>query len=204
MSRGEKFNAISHLCGVLLTAAGLFVLVVPPLRDGEFTKAIAFTVYGTSLLLTFLASTLYHSVRGQARDLMRRADRIAIYLLIAGTYTPVTLVRLPASWGWPLLTVAWGLALYGSVLEWFDARHERRHTMSLYFVMSFISVFALRPLFVTVGAGGVAYLVAGGVFYTVGALAIRLTLHPRRHEFWHVAVLAGSACHFLMMLHYVR
>jgi hemolysin III len=198
----ERFNIVSHFVGVLLAAAALLVLVVPAVRDGEFTKAIGFTVYGSSLIVMFLVSTLYHSFQGELRDLLRRCDRIAIYVLMAGTYTPLAL-RLPPHWMFPLLIVPWGLALYGSILEWRAARTKEPHSVSLYIVMGWMSVLALRPLIVTFSVAGVAYLVAGGVIYTIGAAIVRMSTHRLKHEIWHVAVLAGAACHFLVMLLYV-
>jgi hemolysin III len=201
--RGERFNAFTHLAGAIATLGGLLVLVVPPLLDGEIKKVLGFAVYGVTLLLAYVASTAYHSARGAARDLYRRYDRMAIYLLIAGTYTPVTLLALPPKWGWPLLIAAWALAGIGSVAELFAGRQKKTLSVALYLFMGWMSLVALRPLVESLAPAAVIWLGAGGVLYTLGAINLRFALSPRSHEVWHVLVLAGSACHFAVMLFYV-
>ena len=202
MRKGDRFNAISHLVGVFLAALGTVVLVVPAVARGDFTRSVGFIVYGASLLLAFATSTLFHSFRGKARDVMRRFDRVAIFLLIAGTYTPIMLVRLPAMWGWPLLAMAWAIAIYGSVRE-LAPSGRKPHSVALYLLMGWMAVLAIKPLIAALTAAGVVYLLAGGVLYTLGGIAVRVALLPRSHEVWHVLALAGSACHFMVMLYYV-
>ena len=200
---GEKFNAITHLVGTALTGVGFLVLVVPPLVEGDFKKAIGLAVYGASLFLTFLVSTLFHSTHGGTRDWFRRLDRTAIYLLIAGTYTPITLLKLPAEWGRPLLSIVWVLALSGSMIELLSARGKKPLSVALYFAMGWMSLLAIKPLLAALTPRGVLVLVAGGVLYTLGGIALRMKLIPRSHEVWHVLSLAGGACHFAVILFYV-
>ena len=202
-SRGERFNALTHLAGAVATVAGLLLLVVPPLIHGEIKKVLGFAVYGLTLFLAYVASTVYHSVRGAARDLYRRYDRMAIYLLIAGTYTPVTLLALPPRWGWPLLIAVWALAGVGSVAEMVAGRQKKTLSVALYLFMGWMSLIALKPLVESLAPAAVIWLGVGGVLYTLGAINLRFRLSPRSHEVWHVLVLAGSACHFAVMLFYV-
>ena len=203
LSRGERFNVLTHLAGAVATLAGLLVLVVPPLLHGEIKKFLGFTVYGLTLFLTYVASTLYHSVRGEARDLYRRYDRIAIYLLIAGTYTPVTVLALPPAWGWPLLIAVWALAGVGSVAELVAGRQKKTLSVALYLFMGWMSLVALKPLVESLTPAAVVWLGIGGVLFTLGAINLQFNLSPRSHEVWHVMVLAGTACHFAVMLFYV-
>jgi hemolysin III len=203
MAGGERFNAVTHLIGALLTAAGMIALVMPPILQGEYLKALWFTVYGTSLLLTYVASILFHSMRGRARETYRRFDRIAIYILIAGTYTPLTLLRLPPRWGVPMLLAVWALAISGAVVEFLLSRKKKPLSVTLYVAMGWISILAVKPLLASITVYGVLWMVAGGVLYSLGALMLRWKLHPRCHEIWHVVVLVASACHFAMMYLYV-
>lgn len=203
VAKGERFNALTHLAGAVLTLGGLAWLVVPPLIHGEIVKVLGFTIYGLSLFLTYLASTVYHSVKGAARDVYRRYDRIAIYLVIAGTYTPVTLLKLPPVLGRPLLATVWALAVVGAVAELLIARQRKTVSVTLYLVMGWMSLIALEPLLQSLTPAAVIWLGIGGVLYTFGAINLRFRLLPRSHEVWHVAVLVASACHFAVMLLYV-
>jgi hemolysin III len=200
--RGERFNVCTHLLGALLTVAGMLVLVAPPVARGETKKALGFAIYGLTLFLAYVASTLYHCTRGETRDLLRRYDRITIYLVIAGTYTPVALLKLPPAWGGLLLVVVWALASAGSVAE-LRLGGRRPPSVALYLLMGWMSVVALGPLVDALSWSGVAWLGVGGVFYTLGAINLRFDLVPRSHEVWHVLVLAGSGCHFAVMLLFV-
>jgi len=203
VAKGERFNALTHLVGAVLTLAGLLWLVVPPLIHGEIKKVLGFTVYGVTLFLAYLASTVYHSVKGEVRDVYRRYDRIAIYLVIAGTYTPVTLLKLSPGWGWPLLATVWALAVVGSAAELAAGHQKKTMSVVLYLVMGWMSLIAFKPLLESLTPAAVIWLGVGGVFYTFGAINLRFKLLPRSHEVWHVLVLAGSACHFAVMLLYV-
>lgn len=203
MEAGEKFNAVTHLGGALLTGLGIPVLVVPPAMAGDFVEAAGFGIYGASLFLSFLVSTLFHATRGTTRDWFRRLDRTAIYLLIAGTYTPITLLKFPAAWGRPLLWVVWVLAISGSVVEFLSAKGKRPLSVALYLLMGWMSLLAIKPLLAALTPAGLTILLAGGVLYTLGGITHRMRLLPRSHEVWHVLSLGGGACHFAVMLFYV-
>jgi hemolysin III len=205
----EPFNGVSHLIGAFLGVAALVVLVY--LARGKPWHLSAFAVYGTTLILLYLASGLYHSLPVSERGIQRLRifDRVGIYLLIAGTYTPLCLVPLRGGWGWSLFGVVWGLALVGSVCEIAWRRAPEWLGVALYVLMGWLIVIAAGPLTRTLSGAGLEWLVAGGLAYSVGTV-IFATERPRlwpgvfsAHELWHLFVLAGSACHFVMMVRFV-
>jgi hemolysin III len=192
------------LAGAILAAVGWLVLVVPAAAQGDLKSFVGLSVYGLTLVLVYLASTLYHAVRGEAQEIFRRYDRIAIYLVIAGTYTPVALLKLPPAWGWPLLVGVWALAVAGTVIELALARQTRTLSVALYLLMGWLALVAAKPLVDSLSIAAVVWLGVGGVIYTLGAINLRFKLLPRSHEVWHVLVLAASACHFAAIFFYVR
>jgi hemolysin III len=205
----EPFNGLSHLAGVLLSLVGLAALTVS--SAGKPWHEAGFLIYGGSLVLLYLASTLFHSLHG-GESRMRKLlifDQVAIYLLIAGTYTPLCLVPLRGVWGWSLLAVVWGLAAVGIALRIAWQRAPVWLPVALYLMMGWLSVVALRPLGAALPGEALRWLFAGGIVYTVGAAIFALQrprLWPGRfssHELWHVFVLGGSACHFVLMLRFV-
>ena len=204
MYPGERFNAITHLVGAALALAGLVVLVVVAARQGDLWKIVCFSLYGATLFMLYGFSTLYHSLRGRAKTIFRRFDHLAIYLLIAGTYTPFMLVTLRGGWGWSLFGVVWGLALVGMALEFLPRRRARVLSVAIYFLMGWLVLVALGPLWRALPLMGLVWLVAGGLFYTVGAVFYGLDEKLRHaHGVWHLFVLAGSASHYFAILYYV-
>jgi len=205
MYHGERLNALSHLTGAVAALAGLVVLVVLAARLGDPWKIVSFSVYGATLALLYLFSTLYHSTRGRAKAILRRLDHHAIYLLIAGTYTPFALVTLRGPWGWTLFGLVWGLALLGIVVDALHRPQTRRIVpIIIYLVMGWLVVIALAPLLRALPPAGLLGLLAGGVLYTVGIVFYALDGRVRHaHGIWHLFVLAGSACHYVTVLVYV-
>ena len=204
MYYGERLNSITHLVGAALALSGLVVLVVVAARQGDPWKIVSFSLYGATLFTLYGASTLYHSLRGRAKAVFRRLDHLAIYLLIAGTYTPFMLVTLRGGWGWSLFGVVWGLALVGMALEFLPRRGTRILSMVIYFLMGWLVLIALGPLWRALPFMGLVWLVAGGLFYTVGAVFYGLDAKLRHaHGIWHLFVLAGSASHYFAILYYV-
>ena len=204
MYHGERFNAISHLFGAGLAAAGLAVLVVVASLKGDPWRIVGVSIYGTMLLVLYVASTLYHSLRGRAKTVFRKFDHIAIYLLIAGTYTPFTLVTLNGVWGWSLFRAIWGLALLGIAHEFWLAKGARVLAVVIYIVMGWLALVAIGPLTARLPAPGLAWLFAGGAFYTVGIVFYALDRKLRHaHGIWHLFVLAGSVSHYIVILRYV-
>lgn len=204
MYRGERFNAISHLVGSVLAAAGVAVLVVVAARQDNPWKVASFAVYGITLFMLYVFSALYHSLRGRAKDIFRTLDHGAIYLLIAGTYTPVTLVALRGPWGWSLFGINWGLAVLGITQEYLLRKRLRTRIFSvvLYVLMGWLALIALPQLAHALPAAGLMWLVVGGMFYTVGIVFYALddTL-PHSHGIWHLFVLAGSISQYAAMFY---
>ena len=204
MYHGERFNSISHLVGAALALAGSVVLIVLAARLGDPWKIVSFSIYGTMLVLLYVFSTLYHSVRGPAKNVLRKFDHCSIYLLIAGTYTPFALVSLRGIWGWWLLGVIWGLALVGIVQEIWLAKGARIVSLIIYVLMGWLAMVAVLPLWKALTPAGFAWLAAGGACYTLG-IVFYATDHKVRHGhgLWHLFVLGGSICHFFTVLLYV-
>jgi len=193
----ELANAITHGIGIVLSLAGLAVLVSLTSLRGDAWSVTATAIFGASLVLLYTASTLYHSFRGERiKRLLRKFDHAAIFLLIAGTYTPFLLVSLRGPWGWSLFGVIWGMAVAGMTMKfWFTGRFKVLSTL-LYLGMGWLVVIALRPIMRTVPADGLWLLVAGGLCYTVGTVFYVWKRLPYHHALWHLFVLGGSTCHF--------
>lgn len=205
----EPVNALTHLLGVPLAAAGMVVLLV--LSEGEPWRTVSFAIYGVSLMLLFTASTLLHALRvgDGAERRLRVFDHAAIFVLIAGSYTPITLVTLQEqapAWGWTLFGLAWGIALLGVLFKvvWLEA--PRWFSTALYLAMGWLAAIAIVPIVRAMPWQGLAWLVAGGVLYSLGAV-VYATKRPDPlpnvfgyHELWHLFVLAGAFSHFMMML----
>lgn len=204
MYHGERFNSFSHLAGLALATAGTVVLIVLAARSGDAWKVVSFSIYGAMLILLYLTSTLYHSVRGRAKDVLRKVDHCAIYLLIAGSYTPFALVTLRGAWGWSLFGIVWGLALAGIAQEIWLARGQRVLSLAIYILMGWLALVAVVPLYTVLRPQGFAWLAAGGTLYTAG-IGFYATDHRLRHGhgIWHLFVLAGSACHYFTILRFV-
>lgn len=204
MHYGEKLNALTHLVGAVLALAGTIVLIDVSTSDGDPWKVVSVSIYGATLVLLYSFSTLYHSLRGRAKDILRALDHQSIYLLIAGSYTPFCLVTLHGPWGWSLLGTVWGLAVLGGLQEL--RRHDGARILSLviYVVMGWVALVAAAPLIDALGAAGFAWVAAGGLCYTLGIVFYLLdTRLIHAHGIWHLFVIAGSTTHYFAILHYV-
>ncbi|WP_186234140.1 PAQR family membrane homeostasis protein TrhA [Burkholderia gladioli] len=202
---GERFNSITHGVGALMSMAGLATLVTMGALKGDPYRVVSAAVYGAALLVLYAVSTLYHSVhQPRLKAILQKCDHSAIYLLIAGSYTPFTLITLRGPWGWTLFGVIWGLALFGIVQELTLGRRTRIISMVLYVLMGWLGVIALRPLVVAMSSQGVAWLLAGGVLYSAG---IYFFINDERirhgHGIWHLFVLGGSLCQFISVAAYI-
>lgn len=205
MYHGERFNAISHLAGAALAIAGLSILMTLAVLQGSVLKALSFGIYGATLVLLYGFSTLYHAVRTpHIKAVLQKLDHHAIYLLIAGTYTPIALVTLQGTWGWTLFGLVWALAVGGVLQEHFLGPRTRKLSLVLYAVMGWLVVIAWKPLTLAMPAGGIAWLLAGGLAYSAGVyFYVRGHRVRHGHGIWHLFVLAGSVCHFLCILLFV-
>ncbi len=200
----ELFNIISHGLGFLLSLAAITLLIVFASLDGDVWHIVSFSIYGASLVLLYLASTLYHSSRNpKIRHRLNVFDHSSIYVLIAGTYTPFLLVTLRGPWGWSLLGVIWGFAIAGIVLKIFFTGKFDMISAIAYVVMGWLIVIGFEPLVANLPTVGLWWLVAGGISYTIGAVFYMLTKLPFHHGIFHILVLIGSLCHFVAVFWYV-
>jgi hemolysin III len=205
MHFGERFNSVTHLVGTVLSVAGLAALVTMAALERDPYKIVSFAVYGAMLLVLYTISTLYHWVRNpRLKAILQKCDHSAIYLLIAGSYTPFTLVTLRGPWGWSLFGVSWGLAALGIVQELTLGRRTRSVSMVIYVLMGWLALVAIRPLVSALPPAGTAWLLAGGLIYSAG---IYFFINDERirhgHGIWHLFVLGGSLCQFVSIARYV-
>lgn len=205
MYRGERFNSITHLAGTAFSIAGLVILLVLASLQGDPWKIVSFSIYGAMLVLLYGFSTIYHSIAHKsAKAVLQKFDHCAIYLLIAGTYTPYALVTLRGAWGWTLFGIVWGLALFGIVQELTLGRRTRILSMILYVVMGWMVLIAIKPLIAALPTGGIVWLAAGGLVYSIGIyFFLNDEKYPHYHGIWHLFVLGGSVCHFVSIAAYV-
>lgn len=202
-SRGEEIaNAISHGVGFALAVASIPVLVIAALPHGA-RAVVGAAIFTATASLLYLTSTLYHAITNtRAKHVLRFFDHGAIYLLIAGTYTPFTLGVLRGTWGWSLLGAIWGLAIFGVVVKSVGGFHMRGLSTALYLAMGWLVIIAARPLYLNVAPWGLFWLAAGGVAYTGGVAFYTSRRMPYAHFIWHLCVMAGTACHFVAVLNY--
>lgn len=204
MYYGEKLNALTHIAGAVLALCGTLALIVLAAVTGDPWKVVSVSIYGVTLVALYSFSALYHSLRGHAKDILRKLDHHSIYLLIAGSYTPFCLVSLRGPWGWTLFGVVWGLAVVGSLQELRPRRGARILSIVIYVGMGWAALVALIPLQKALGPFGFAWLLAGGLFYTIGIVFYALDYRlAHAHGIWHLFVLAGSAAHYVAILRYV-
>lgn len=204
MYYGERFNSGTHLLGAMLAAAGAAVLIVLAARQGDPWKITSFSIYGVMLLALYTLSTLYHSTRGWVKDVFRKLDHCSIYLLIAGTYTPFTLVTLRGAWGWSLFGTVWGLATLGIIQEAWLAKGVRIPSLVIYVLMGWLGVIAMQELIDGLTSAGFYWLLAGGLLYTAGIVFYVFDEKLRHgHGIWHMFVLAGSISHYFAILLHV-
>ena len=205
MYAGERFNSITHIAGSVLAIIGTVVAVgsaVSRGRDGETITAIA--IYGAMMIVLYLSSTLYHSLRGRAKNVFHVFDHCAIYLLIAGTYTPITLITLRGRWGWWLFGIVWTLAIAGVLKDTLLRGRYRPVSVVLYVLMGWLVVVAIQPLRMAMPLRGIVWLAAGGLAYTLGIVFFALSKHVvHAHGVWHLCVIGGSACHYVAVTRYV-
>ncbi len=200
----EITHSITHGIGAGLSIAGLILLVLRAVWFGNTIQVASFSIFGATLILMYLASTLYHSIQQpRLKQVFKIFDHAAIYLLIAGTYTPFLLVALDSAWRWTLLVIIWGLALLGVSFKALFINRFQRISVLGYILMGWLSVVIFRDLATNLPAGGMLWLAAGGVAYTVGVIFYALQKIPYMHAIWHLFVMAGSLCHFFAVFFYL-
>jgi hemolysin III len=200
--KGERFNSISHLVGVILAVGGAAALTVKAASHGDAWKIASVCIYGATLVALYFSSALYHSLKGI--PVLRKLDHVAIYLLIAGSYTPFSLVTLRGPLGWTIFGAVWGLAALGIVVDLLFADKRRILPVVIYLFMGWIVVFALKPLLRALPADGFRWLLGGGLLYTTGVIFYALENKlPHSHGIWHLFVLGGSIAQFISIFAYV-
>jgi len=202
---GEEIaHAVSHGIGILLSIAGLVVMVAFASLYGNAWHIVSCSIYGATLILLYTASTLYHGITlPRVKRIFQRIDHAAIFLLIAGTYTPFTLVTLRGGLGWTLFGLVWGFAILGVVLETLVDKRIKWLSLSLYLGMGWTVVIAIRPMLDSVASGGLILLLAGGLCYSLGVIFYTWKRLAYHHAVWHLFVMAGSLLHFFSIFFYV-
>ncbi len=208
----DPFSGLSHLTGAFLSVVALILLVYNAVQHAKTLHVIAFSIFGASLILLYTASALYHLLPLPPKGvlLLRRIDHMMIFILIAGTYTPVCLIPLRGAWGYSLLVGVWALAIIGIIIKIFWMNAPRWFSTLIYVIMGWLIIIAFWPLIKTVSTGGIVWMCLGGIFYTVGAVFYGTKWPPNLvpgwfgfHEVFHLFVMAGSFSHFWLMIKYI-
>ena len=200
----EILNAATHGFGILLSIVGLVVLVAFASIDGSAILITSCAVFGGTLIFAYSSSTLYHAITNEkAKQIFRQFDHAAIYLLIAGTYTPIVLVLLDGTWGWTIFTIIWTTAIVGVVLKFVYPHRFKKFSVALYLIMGWFVIIAIKDLMQSMDSGGLWLMLIGGLFYSFGVIFYVWKSLPYNHAIWHLFVLAGSISHYFMVLFYV-
>ena len=201
-SKGEEIpHSVTHGVGAVLAVAGLVILVVLAAWRGDVWRIVSFSVYGTTLIILYLASTLYHAFPWpRLKGIFRILDHTSIYLLIAGTYTPICLVAMRGPWGWTLFGLIWAMATGGILFKIFLIGRLKILSVVFYIAMGWLVVIAIKPMWVMLPKAAIAWIFAGGAFYTLGVIFYAMKKVRYHHAVWHAFVLCGSVTHFFAML----
>jgi hemolysin III len=200
----EVVNAITHGLGAALSIAGLVLLIVFASLKGNAWHVVSFTIYGSTMVILYLSSTLVHSFPdGKVKDILDIFDHSSIYLFIAGTYTPYLLTVVKGSLGWTLFGIVWGIAIAGVIFKAYFVKRFLFLSTFIYILMGWLIIFAWKPLVVALPYNGLVLLVIGGVLYTIGTIFYVWRGFPYHHAVWHLFVIAGSICHYFSILLYI-
>ncbi len=200
----ERINVVSHVLGLVFSAVGVVFLLIKAAAYGSTVHVVSAAVFGSSLVALYTASSIYHRATDPARrKALRTLDHAAIYVLIAGSYTPFTLITLKGPLGWAIFGLTWGMAITGITLKMFFTGRFKRLSTAMYVFMGWMMVFAIKPLLANLATEGITWLVAGGICYTVGALLYSIKKMPFGHAAFHILVVLGSACHFVAVYFFV-
>lgn len=198
LTSGEEIvNSITHGIGVLLSVVALVVLIVVAGNHGDALHLVSFSIYGVTLVLMYLSSTLYHSFSSpRIKNLFARFDHVSIFLLIAGTYTPILLTSIQGVWGWTLFGIIWGIAFVGAVIRSIYLHRFSKLMVAVYLLMGWMFVIAGKQVYLSLPSISLTFLILGGIAYSVGVIFYMWRKLPYSHGIWHLFVLAGSVLHF--------
>lgn len=200
----ELANSLTHGLGTLLGVTALVVLLTISTMHGTASHIISSAIYGSSLIMLYGASTLYHAIQSpNSKKILQKIDHSSIFILIAGTYTPFTLVNLSGAWGWSLLGLIWGLAFFGVILELATKKRYKKTSIALYLLMGWLIIVAIKPMIENVETGGLLLLLSGGIVYSLGIIFYVWKSFPFNHAVWHLFVLTGSTLQFFAVFYYV-
>ena len=198
----EIINSITHGVGFFLSIAGLSILVILSVHKGDPWKITAFSIYGATLIIMFLNSTLYHGItHSKIKHFFQKLDHSSIFILIAGTYTAITLTAMRGTWGWTLFGIIWGLAISGIIFKLIFFGRYKKINMAIYLIMGWMILIAIKPLILMVPSPTLLWIIIGGLFYTIGTIFYAWQSLSYNHVIWHVFVLGGSVSHFIGMLY---
>lgn len=202
--REEFLNVLTHGTGAVLSVAALVIMIIYSVYRGTATHLAASLVFGISLVLLYSASTVYHAmVKLKWKRLFRLIDHLSIYILIAGTYTPIALLGLKGTWGWVIFGLIWAFAIVGFIFKFSPLRRSEKLSLSLYALMGWLIIIAIKPLLANMETGALLYLLGGGLCYTFGIYFYAKEKIPYNHAIWHVFVLGGSVLHFFGIFLYL-
>ena len=203
-TKEEIINSITHGIGALLSIAALIVLIMVAGKDGDLWRLVSFSIYGFTLVLLYLSSTLYHSFSSpKLKSLFARFDHVSIFLLIAGTYTPILLTSIRGIWGWTLFVIIWSVALVGAVIRSIYLHRFRKLMVAIYLIMGWMFVLAGGQIYEKLPSNSIMFLVLGGIAYSVGVIFYMWRTLPYSHGIWHLFVLAGSVLHFFAIYYLI-
>ena len=204
-AKEERANAITHAVGIVLSIVALITLVRMALLWGTTWHLVSYSIYGASMIMLYSASTAFHGQRNLRRKVqLNKFDHAAIYLLIAGTYTPFTLVVLHGFWGWLIFGIVWTMAIAGIIFKiWFYSKRYRRLSAMLYLAMGWVGIIAAKPMVENLGHNSLVWLLVGGAFYSLGVLFYLRQSRPFFHTIFHLFIIVGSAAHFLSIYYFL-
>lgn len=201
---GERLNSYTHLLGVILACVGASLIMAIAIEKSDAVKIVAFGIYGIMQIALYSVSTIYHSTRGKKKEFFRLLDYLSIYLMIAGSYTPITLLVLPSSWGWALFIIVWTLALIGIAQELWIGKRTRKFSLMIYLLMGWLVLVAIKPLVNSLPFAGLVWMVSGGLAYTLGVIFFLLDEKIKHfHGIWHICVMLGGFFQFICLYKYV-
>lgn len=200
----ELYNVITHGLGVILSVVALILMIYYSVNSGSEIAIVSSLVFGISLILLYSASTVYHAVyKLKWKKICQKADHLSIYILIAGTYTPIALLGLKGVWGWTMFGCAWGLAIIGFIFKFSPLRRNEKISLSLYALMGWMCIIAIKPMIENLSSGGLTFIILGGLCYTFGIYFYAKDRKPFYHPIWHLFVLGGSIMHFCAIFFFI-